>query len=79
MSLSLQLLPLLLIPIRLIDFYSICRNILALTNHFHISDQNITLVNYDKWVEYLDTTYPDEVGSLQLRVCELQRFLDQVL
>ncbi|XP_036948355.1 inactive sodium-dependent neutral amino acid transporter B(0)AT3-like [Acanthopagrus latus] len=59
--------------------FNSCRteNILALTNHFHISDQNITLVNYDKWVEYLDTTYPDEVGSLQLRVCELQRFLDQ--
>ncbi|XP_073319362.1 sodium-dependent neutral amino acid transporter B(0)AT3-like [Pagrus major] len=59
--------------------FNTCRseNILALTNHFHISDQNITLENYDKWYENLNATYPDEVAGLQLRVCDLQRFLDQ--
>uniref|UniRef100_A0A667XJA0 Transporter n=1 Tax=Myripristis murdjan TaxID=586833 RepID=A0A667XJA0_9TELE len=53
------------------------RNILALTNHFEIADQNITVQNYDQWVEYLNGTYPDEVSSLSLSLCNLKTFLDQ--
>lgn len=62
------------------DFlYPICRNILALTNQFEFSDQNITLENYDNWFEYLNRTSPDEVASVSLKTCNLQTFLDQVL
>lgn len=57
----------------------ICRNILALTNHFEFSDQNITLQNYDYWYEYLNTTYPGDFQSLSLRECDLQKLLKQVL
>ncbi|KAF4081794.1 hypothetical protein AMELA_G00165140 [Ameiurus melas] len=52
-------------------------NILKLTNEFSFSDQNITLVNYDNWLIYLNSSYPDRVDSLKLRHCDLQRFLDQ--
>ncbi|XP_061596997.1 sodium-dependent neutral amino acid transporter B(0)AT3-like [Cololabis saira] len=59
--------------------FNSCReeNILTLINHFEISDQNITLENYDQWVDYLNGSYPDKVSSLQLRECDLQTFLDQ--
>lgn len=57
----------------------ICRNILALTNYFEFSDQNITLQNYDYWYEYLNTTYPEKFQSLSLRECDLQKLLKQVL
>lgn len=53
-------------------------NILKLTNEFSFSDQNITLDNYDNWLIYLNSSYPDRVDSLKLRHCDLQRFLDQV-
>jgi len=56
----------------------ICRNILTLTNHFEISDQNITVDNYDQWIDHLNQTFPHDVSGLSLRVCDLQRFLDQV-
>ncbi|XP_049606304.1 sodium-dependent neutral amino acid transporter B(0)AT1 [Syngnathus scovelli] len=52
-------------------------NILALTNHFEFSDQNITRDNYDYWIKYLNQTNPDELASLQLRPCVLKTFLDQ--
>ncbi|XP_057684124.1 sodium-dependent neutral amino acid transporter B(0)AT3-like isoform X2 [Corythoichthys intestinalis] len=52
-------------------------NILTLTNHFEYSDQNITRDNYDHWVDYLNSTYPDELSSLQLKPCNLKTFLDQ--
>uniref|UniRef100_A0A3Q4HZ51 Transporter n=1 Tax=Neolamprologus brichardi TaxID=32507 RepID=A0A3Q4HZ51_NEOBR len=52
-------------------------NILALTNYFEISDQNITLQNYDYWYEYLNTTYPEKLQSLSLRECDLQKLLKQ--
>ncbi|MED6291364.1 hypothetical protein CHARACLAT_022751 [Characodon lateralis] len=56
-----------------------CRqeNILTLTNHFDISDQNITLENYDKWFNYLNLTHPGDMSTLPLKVCDLQNFLDQ--
>ncbi|KAM8841257.1 sodium-dependent neutral amino acid transporter B(0)AT3-like isoform 2-T2 [Spinachia spinachia] len=59
--------------------YNSCvkENILALTNHFELPDQNVTAENYDHWLEYLNTTAPSEVASLHLRTCELQTFLDQ--
>ncbi|XP_070778450.1 inactive sodium-dependent neutral amino acid transporter B(0)AT3 [Enoplosus armatus] len=59
--------------------YNTClkENILALTNQFEFSDQNITVENYDGWFEYLNRTSTDEVASLNLRVCDLQTFLDQ--
>ncbi|KAK9533117.1 hypothetical protein VZT92_009428 [Zoarces viviparus] len=52
-------------------------NILALTNHFEFSDQNITADKYDHWVEYLNRTSPGELASVDLRHCDLQTFLDQ--
>ncbi|KAK9513121.1 hypothetical protein VZT92_027992 [Zoarces viviparus] len=52
-------------------------NILALTNHFEFSDQNITADHYDHWVEYLNRTSPGELASVDLRHCDLQTFLDQ--
>ncbi|XP_068611089.1 sodium-dependent neutral amino acid transporter B(0)AT3-like [Brachionichthys hirsutus] len=52
-------------------------NILRLTNAFNIADENITLENYDKWLNYLNRTDPSEVESLSLHTCDLQTFLDQ--
>ncbi|KAK9529802.1 hypothetical protein VZT92_013872 [Zoarces viviparus] len=59
--------------------YNSCvkENILALTNHFEFSDQNITAENYDHWLEYLNRTSPGEVAGVDLRLCDLQTFLDQ--
>lgn len=53
------------------------KNILALTNHFHISDQNITYENYDEWHNYLNITSPNEVAGLELGECNLQEFLKE--
>uniref|UniRef100_A0A8C8DW95 Transporter n=1 Tax=Oryzias sinensis TaxID=183150 RepID=A0A8C8DW95_9TELE len=55
------------------------RNILTLTNHFEFSDQNVTLENYDQWYNHLNEKFPDQVQNLNLRECDLQTFLDQVL
>lgn len=52
-------------------------NILKLTNQFDTPDKNITYETYDKWHEYFNTTYPDEVSFLKLQKCDLQEFLDQ--
>ncbi|XP_068431083.1 sodium-dependent neutral amino acid transporter B(0)AT3-like [Clinocottus analis] len=52
-------------------------NILALTNHFELPDQNMTVDNYDQWLEYLNRTSASEVASVDLRHCDLQTFLDQ--
>uniref|UniRef100_A0A8D3BPH4 Transporter n=1 Tax=Scophthalmus maximus TaxID=52904 RepID=A0A8D3BPH4_SCOMX len=52
-------------------------NIIALTNHFELPDQNITVENYGQWFEYLNQTSPGEVASLHLRHCDLNTFLDQ--
>ncbi|KAM3614300.1 uncharacterized protein V6R79_012421 [Siganus canaliculatus] len=52
-------------------------NILALTNAFNIGDENITLENYDEWLNHLNATSPSEVESLNLETCDLQTFLDQ--
>ncbi|XP_062291547.1 inactive sodium-dependent neutral amino acid transporter B(0)AT3 [Scomber scombrus] len=59
--------------------YNSClkENILALTNHFEISDQNITVENYEPWLKYLNQTHPDDLSSVDLRHCDLQTFLDQ--
>uniref|UniRef100_A0A3B3QIW5 Transporter n=1 Tax=Paramormyrops kingsleyae TaxID=1676925 RepID=A0A3B3QIW5_9TELE len=57
--------------------YNPPKNILALTNEFDIGDTNITLENYDKWFEYLNSTNPDRVLSLNLKHCDIQTFLDQ--
>uniref|UniRef100_A0A4W6FSC0 Transporter n=1 Tax=Lates calcarifer TaxID=8187 RepID=A0A4W6FSC0_LATCA len=61
------------------NVYNTClrQNILALTNHFHISDQSITVENYEHWFEYLNQTFPDQVASLHLRHCDLNKFLDE--
>ncbi|XP_036433771.1 LOW QUALITY PROTEIN: inactive sodium-dependent neutral amino acid transporter B(0)AT3 [Colossoma macropomum] len=52
-------------------------NILKLTNEFNIADQNITMDNYDMWLENLNSSYPERVANLTLRHCSLDRFLDQ--
>ncbi|XP_034401374.1 sodium-dependent neutral amino acid transporter B(0)AT3-like [Cyclopterus lumpus] len=59
--------------------YNSCmkENILALTNHFEFSDQNITVDNYDHWVEYLNRTSSGELTRVDLKPCDLQEFLDQ--
>ncbi|XP_034017119.1 inactive sodium-dependent neutral amino acid transporter B(0)AT3 [Thalassophryne amazonica] len=51
------------------------RNILELTNSFNIADQNITLANYDQWLEHLNSTSQDAVASLSLEKCDLREFL----
>lgn len=66
------------IPLRQFFLHPFCRNILKLTNHFEISDQNITLENYQEWWEDLNIKYADEVAKLNLRNCSLQQFLDEV-
>ncbi len=62
----------------LISFLVDFRNILALTNAFNIGDENITLENYDDWLNHLNQTDPSEVESLDLKTCNLQTFLDEV-
>ena len=57
----------------------LCSNILSLTNHFEIGDQNMTLDNYEQMLGYLNSTKLEEVAKLELRSCNLQKFLDQVL
>ncbi|XP_030202408.1 sodium-dependent neutral amino acid transporter B(0)AT3-like isoform X3 [Gadus morhua] len=59
--------------------YNSCRmsNILSLTNHLVIGDQNMTLANYKQMIEYLNSTRPNEVAEVKLRSCDLQKFLDQ--
>uniref|UniRef100_A0AAY4D927 Transporter n=1 Tax=Denticeps clupeoides TaxID=299321 RepID=A0AAY4D927_9TELE len=52
-------------------------NILALTNKFDIADQNMTIENYDSWMDYLTEMAPEQVAQLHLRECSLQTFLDQ--
>ena len=53
-------------------------NILALTNEFDIGDQNITVDNYDQWMEHLNSSNHEQVSSLNLPTCDLQTFLQQV-
>lgn len=55
------------------------RNILTLTNAFSIGDENITLQNYNDWLNHLNKTDPSEVESLDLKTCDLETFLDQVI
>ncbi|KAJ8354409.1 hypothetical protein SKAU_G00219760 [Synaphobranchus kaupii] len=59
--------------------YNDCRNrnILSMTNAFNIADQNITLENYNSWLEDLNATSPEKVEGLNLHICNLQTFLDQ--
>ncbi|KAM9838295.1 sodium-dependent neutral amino acid transporter B(0)AT3-like [Aulostomus maculatus] len=59
--------------------YNSCvqENILTLTNHFEISDQNITLDNYNSWFEYLSQTHPEDMANVPLLSCDLRTFLDQ--
>lgn len=57
--------------------YSICRNILTLTNNLEIPDKAITLENYDECITQLNRTYPDEVAIL--KPCDLEKFLSEVL
>lgn len=54
-------------------------NILALTNEFDIGDMNITVENYEQWFDSLNGTHPSRVSDLNLKTCDLQTFLDQVL
>ncbi|XP_076016767.1 sodium-dependent neutral amino acid transporter B(0)AT3-like [Genypterus blacodes] len=52
-------------------------NILKLTNAFNIGDENVTVENYDDWLNHLNMTDPLEVESLNLMTCNLQTFLHQ--
>ncbi|KAJ8288113.1 hypothetical protein COCON_G00007720 [Conger conger] len=57
--------------------YNPQNNILSLTNAFNIADMNITLENYDFWLEDLNATNPEKVASLNLESCVLEEFLKQ--
>ncbi|TNN86076.1 Sodium-dependent neutral amino acid transporter B(0)AT3 [Liparis tanakae] len=57
--------------------YNAEKNILALTNQFELSEQNITADNYESWLEYLNRTTPDVLAGVELSSCNLQTFLDQ--
>ncbi|XP_062384884.1 sodium-dependent neutral amino acid transporter B(0)AT3-like [Sardina pilchardus] len=52
-------------------------NIMALTNTFDVADQNITVDNYDSWLDKLNQTDPAKVSNLNLTECDLQTFLDE--
>lgn len=54
-------------------------NILELTNTFNIPDMNITEKNYEAQLTYLNATHPHEVQKINLKTCNLQTLLDQVL
>lgn len=58
-------------------FYTTCRNILTLTNNLELPDREMTLENYDEWIEKLNVTYPDEIAQLQ--PCDLEKFLSEVI
>lgn len=58
-------------------FYATCRNILTLTNNLDLPDREMTLENYDEWIEKLNITYPDDIAQLQ--PCDLEKFLSEVL
>lgn len=58
-------------------FYTTCRNILTLTNNLELPDREMTLENYDEWIEKLNATFPDEIAQLQ--PCDLEKFLSEVL
>ncbi|XP_030597129.1 inactive sodium-dependent neutral amino acid transporter B(0)AT3 [Archocentrus centrarchus] len=53
------------------------KNVLAMTNYFEFSDQNITLENYDYWYNYLNRTFPEDFSSVPLETCDLQKLLKQ--
>uniref|UniRef100_A0A4W4GC77 Transporter n=1 Tax=Electrophorus electricus TaxID=8005 RepID=A0A4W4GC77_ELEEL len=55
----------------------ITSNVLKLTNEFDIAEKNITADNYDMWLKTLNTSHPDRINSLELRECNLKRFMDQ--
>ncbi|KAG5265023.1 hypothetical protein AALO_G00260600 [Alosa alosa] len=52
-------------------------NIIALTNGFDVADQNITVDNFDSWLDNLNKTDPAKVSYLNLTECNLQTFLDE--
>lgn len=52
-------------------------NILIVTNHFDLPDKHITYENYDYWITYLNSSFPDAISSLDLQPCALKTFLDQ--
>ncbi|XP_031442371.1 sodium-dependent neutral amino acid transporter B(0)AT3-like isoform X3 [Clupea harengus] len=52
-------------------------NILSLTNSFDVGDQNITIENYNSWLDSLNRTDSVSVARLNLTKCNLQTFLDQ--
>uniref|UniRef100_A0A3B5B435 Transporter n=1 Tax=Stegastes partitus TaxID=144197 RepID=A0A3B5B435_9TELE len=59
--------------------YNTCQNwnILQLTNAFNVGDENITVANYQDWLNHLNATDPSEVESLDLKTCDLHTFLEQ--
>lgn len=48
-----------------------------MTNNLDLPDREMTLENYDEWIEKLNVTYPDEIAQLQ--PCDLEKFLSEVL
>lgn len=63
--------------VKSIFFYTTCRNILTLTNNLELPDREMTLENYDEWIEKLNVTFPDQIAQLQ--PCDLEKFLSEVL
>lgn len=48
-----------------------------MTNNLELSDKNMTLENYDEWINTLNITYPDQIANL--KTCDLETFLSEVL
>uniref|UniRef100_A0AAY5L206 Transporter n=1 Tax=Esox lucius TaxID=8010 RepID=A0AAY5L206_ESOLU len=52
-------------------------NILMLQNAFDLPEGNITVSNYEEAFQHLNSTFPGDIQSLDLKNCDLQHFLSQ--
>lgn len=56
-----------------------CRNILSLLNTFDLPEGNVTESNYDQVLHNLNGTYPEVIQGLNLKTCDLNSFLSEVI
>ncbi|KAM9384497.1 sodium-dependent neutral amino acid transporter B(0)AT1-like [Pholidichthys leucotaenia] len=52
-------------------------NIRTLLNAFDLAEDSITESNYDIAFNYLNSSFPDTVLGLDIKVCEIQKFLSE--
>ncbi|XP_002187681.2 sodium-dependent neutral amino acid transporter B(0)AT3 isoform X1 [Taeniopygia guttata] len=53
------------------------RNIISIINEFDLPEESIMRQNYTSWISFLNSSYPEKIGGLNLKSCDLQEFLDQ--